>query len=102
MKFYEQKFSTLDLEYCKQYLRIDEDFTEDDNYICLCLEAAKSFVMEYSEKEEQELDEIPYTSIILLKIIAEMYINKTMTITSGMKSDSFTQSLLSKLRSYTV
>lgn len=102
MDFYKQKFSTLSLEYCKQYLRIDEDFTDDDDYISLCLEAGKSFIVQYSEKRVEELDEIPYTSIVLLKVIAEMYTNKTVSSTTGTKTDDFTKMLLSKIRGYTV
>lgn len=100
MELLEQKFSTLDIDFCKRYLRIEDDFVEDDEFIGLCLQGAKYYLLEYSDMTSDQLDKIIYSPIIILRMVAQMYTNKTLEVKSVYKTDPFTKDLLAKLTNY--
>ena len=58
MRISETTFSKVDVEFMKSYLRIDEDFSDDDNEIQVFLDVSRAWIMEHTEKTEEELDEI--------------------------------------------
>lgn len=67
------KINDLDLDFVKNYLRVDYDF--DDNLIDLMIISAKSFIQSYlNQKFEDYGDELPYEFTIAgLTLISEWY-----------------------------
>ena len=51
-----KSFSSLDIYDCKTYLRVDFDF--DDYLIEMMLDAAKSYVQNYTKRTQEDLDKI--------------------------------------------
>ena len=96
------KFSTIDLAFCKSYMRIEEDFTEDDQLIQLYLQSAKAFIMDYTEMDSEQLDEFPFVCIVVLKLVADFYSNKSVYVQNKNSIDPVVESLLSKVRNYNV
>lgn len=95
-------FSTIDINFCKDYLRIDEDFTEDDRLIELYLQSAKQYVLEYTERTEEELDELQFVNLIVLKMVSDFYTNKSAYSKDDKQIDPMLQSLLSNIRKYNI
>lgn len=73
------KFSDIDLAFVKQYLRIEEDFTEDDIEIQLFIDVAKNFVNEQTGLGPAELDVVQSANILYLKLISDLYHNRGAT-----------------------
>lgn len=92
------KFSDIDLDFCKDYLRID--YEDDDVELNLYLISAKAYVCEHSEKSVGELDNIAYAPICVIKLVADMYSNKNATVGNSVKQDLFFEMLMNKIRSY--
>lgn len=92
------KFSDLDVDFCKQYLKIDWD--DDDIEINLYLESAKSFVMQHSEKTEEELDEITFSTICVMKLVSDFYHNRMSHNSVSYGVDNFLKEMLLKIRTY--
>ena len=74
---FQTKFSNLDLDICKKYLNIEEDFKEDDNLIIACLVASKDYICSYTNLNPKVLDTMPSTNIACLLLMSEMYSNRT-------------------------
>lgn len=70
------KFSDIDLEFVKHYLRIEPDMTEDDIELSLIIDTAKGFVVEHTEYTEEELETVKSAIIIYLRMISELYNNR--------------------------
>lgn len=95
------KFSDIDLEFVKQYLRVD--FEDDDIELTLYLEAGKTYVLEHSGKTVQQLDNIKYSVICLLKLVHDFYEQKGAVLNGvNLKSDPVLEMMMSKLRDYTL
>ena len=71
-----KKFSELDIYDCKAYLRIDFDF--DDYLIEMMLDAAKSYVQNYTKRTQEDLDNIPEVALCVLVIMAHLYDHRTL------------------------
>ncbi|MGY3189714.1 head-tail connector protein [Lysinibacillus sp. TE18511] len=71
------KFSDIDLEFAKSYMHIESDFTEDDIQIQLMINSAKGFVITYSKLTAEELDEMTEMTIPYLKLISDLYHERT-------------------------
>lgn len=71
-----KKFSELDIYDCKAYLRIDFDF--DDYLIEMMLDAAKSYVQNYTKRTQEDLDNIPEVALCVLIIMAHLYDHRTL------------------------
>ena len=69
-------FSLLDIYDCKAYLRVDFDF--DDYLIEMMLDAAKSYVKNYTKRTQEDLDNIPEVSLCVLVIMAHLYDHRTL------------------------
>ena len=69
-------FSLLDIYDCKAYLRVDFDF--DDYLIEMMLDAAKSYVKNYTKRTQEDLDKIPEVSLCVLVIMAHLYDHRTL------------------------
>lgn len=96
-------FSSLDLSFCKSYMRIEEDFTEDDSLISLYLQSAKQYIIDYTELTPEELDEYSVVCIVILKMVSDFHLNKT-TYSNKLNTgiDPLVTEMLSKIRNYNV
>lgn len=92
------KVSDIDVDFCKQYLRIDWD--DDDLELNLYLESAKAFLLDHTEKTIDELDEITFATICLLKLVSDFYHNKMSQNASSYGVDEFLGKMLLKIRTY--
>lgn len=102
MNLLSRTFSTLDLAFCKSYMRIDEDFTEDDELIQLYLQSAKQYVLQYTEMTPVELDQLGFVCIVVLKMVSDFHSNKSAYTQGKANIDPMVESLLSKIRNYNV
>lgn len=100
MAILDTKFSTVDVDFVKKYLRIDEEFSDDDLEIQIFIESSKAWILEHTGKTEQDLDEISYSTILLLKYTSDFYIDRTVKSTNKMTIDPVVQMLLDKIRDY--
>lgn len=69
----DDKFS-VGLKEVKNYLRLEEDFTEDDTFLQLALTSAKSFVLNYLGNIEKIPEE---ASIATLVLVSHWYFNRS-------------------------
>lgn len=92
------KFSDIDSAFVKQYMHIEAEFTEDDVTIQLLLDTAKSFILEHSQLTVEELDAAKSVNIIYLKLVSDLYHNRTAT--SGKNVDPFFELVFKNLRNY--
>lgn len=102
MNLFTRTFSTIDVPFCKSYMRIDEDFTEDDELIGLYLQAAKQHILEYTEMTPVELDELSFVCLVVLKIVSDFHSNKSAYSKDRQTIDPMMESLLSKIRNYNI
>lgn len=93
------KVSDIDVDFLKQFLRIDWD--EDDIELQLFLEAAKAYLYDHTEKTPEELDEIKYATICVLKLVSDFYHNKLATNNGkNYVPDSTMEMLMRKIRTF--
>ena len=100
MRISETTFSKVDVEFMKSYLRIDEDFSDDDNEIQVFLDVSRAWIMEHAEMTEEELDKINFATILLLRFTADFYNDRTARYSNKFSIDPVTDMLLTKIRSY--
>ena len=72
--------TTLDLYEAKNFLRVD--FSEDDTFIELALESAKSYVCNYCKRSIKDLDNIPEICMAVLVLTAHFYDNRSLEANS--------------------
>lgn len=100
MALSDMTFSTVDVDFVKSYLRIDEEFADDDIEIQLFLDVARSWVLEHTGMTEEQLDKIHFSTILLLKYTADFYNDRTGKSTNKMVVDPIMDMLLTKIRNY--
>lgn len=71
-----KKLSEIDLYDCKNFLRID--FDEDDLFIEMALDSAKSYVCHYCKRSAEDLDEIPEVCMAVLVLMGHFYDNRSL------------------------
>ncbi len=71
-----KKLSEIDLYDCKNFLRVD--FNEDDLFIEMALESAKSYVCHYCKRSAEDLDKIPEVCMAVLVLMAHFYDNRSL------------------------
>ena len=77
------RFSTISLEDCKKYLRIEDDFNEDDDEIEMHLMSAKALILDNSGMDISMLDDYYFYSVnLVLYIVSDLYHKKEITSTS--------------------
>ncbi|MBW4863756.1 MAG: head-tail connector protein [Paeniclostridium sp.] len=67
------KFSTINISHCKKHLNIEEEFTEDDSLIGICLHAAKDYIKNYTSLTVEQLDGIDSIVIATLVLVSDFY-----------------------------
>lgn len=75
----EMKFTDIDLNFVKHYLRIEDDYNDDDIEVQLFIDTAKGFVMEQTEMTEDELNDVKTANIVYLLMISDLYGNRSAT-----------------------
>jgi len=81
------------LEFVKSYLRIDEDFEEDDVELMIDIKSAQSYVRNYLKLEPNE--QMSFELLMpILAMIAYFYENKSPLSKSTEKLDSLFSSML--------
>lgn len=70
---HEIKFSEITISDCKKHLNIEEEFTEDDYLIQICLEAAREYVFDYTSLTLEELDKSYSIVIAVLVLVTDFY-----------------------------
>lgn len=78
-----QKISDIAVEDLADYLRIDELTTDESATLATMLEAAKAYIMHYTGRTLEELDNYADVVIVALVLIEDMYDNRTMYVDSG-------------------
>lgn len=78
-----QKISDISVEDLADYLRIDELTTDESATLATMLEAAKAYIMHYTGRTLEELDNYADIVIVALVLIEDMYDNRTMYVDSG-------------------
>lgn len=69
-------FNSVDLPFIKEYLRIEEDYTDEDVFLRTCLAAGKSYIKNYLG----DIEEIPTeATIALLALISHWYNLRSIT-----------------------
>lgn len=71
-----KKLSEIDLIDAKSFLRID--FDEDDYFIEIALDCAKSYISSYTKLTPEELDGIPEACMCALVLCANFYDNRNL------------------------
>ena len=93
-------FLTIDVEFLKKYLRIDEDFSDDDIELQLYIDAARSLIEDHTEMTSEQLDEIKFSAILLLKYASDFYTERGVKSSIKFANDPTVQMLLDKIRTY--
>lgn len=71
-----KKLSEIDIFDCKDFLRVD--FDDDDFFIEMALDCAKSYICNYCKRTIEDLDNIPEVCMAALIITAHFYDNRSL------------------------
>lgn len=86
----------LDLEYAKEYLRIDDEYEND--FILDLIETSGIYI-DSMVGEEYKADEklVKLADVLQLKLISDMYETRSADVPSNIKQDRIVTSILDKL-----
>lgn len=90
----------IDLDFIKHYLRIEEEFEEDDNELEVFLYIAKEYLKEVCSLTEEEYLKAHTLVPALLILVSEMYEQRSSTIPSNSKANSILQRYINTHRSF--
>lgn len=97
-----KKFSEVNVEDCKRHMRIEPDFTEDDQDIYDKLSTAKVLILDNAGFDIAFLDNYAvYSTTLLLHIVSELYHNRNMTAEKTQLHPLY-QMMMSKVRAFNV
>lgn len=90
------KLSEIDVPFVKEYLRQDGD--EDDKLIEAILEGAKDYIVKYTGKSLEQLEESKDLTIAVLVLCAEFYDNRTISVNEriNLRINSMLESLMGR------
>lgn len=92
---FEYSISQIDLVIAKDYLKVEQDFTDDDNLIKMCVAGAISAVCSATSKTVLELDFDSSATVACMMILGEMYENRIVSIDGSKKINDMLGFLLS-------
>lgn len=72
------KINEVNIEYIKQYLRIDGE--NDDVLLSIILEASKTYIENFTGQDYNYLNSKPDITIALLSLCADLYENREYTV----------------------
>lgn len=92
----------LDLDLAKKYLNIDENFTDDDEFIELCLVSAKSYIQSYLNWGNlYEVENLPTELTIAALLLMSHFYEQRKIVDSNTKEVTMTlSSILNLHKSY--
>lgn len=94
------KLDNINLDFVKNYLRIDEDFTEDDKELELYMLSARSYIENYLNCNLSDFEGInPELNIAFLMLINHFYENKT-AVANNSRLDFFFRQILTMHRNF--
>lgn len=94
------KISQIDLDFIKHYLRIEEEFEEDDNELEIFLYIAKEYLKEICSLTEDEFFIADTLAPALLILVSEMYEQRSSTIPSNSKANPILQRYINTHRKF--
>lgn len=72
-----------DLDLCKDFLGIEQEFTLDNNLIWVLMDASASYVRNYTQMSDEDLDKHHESSLVFLMLMSEFYLNRTVSQSTG-------------------
>ena len=79
--------SEIDLNFIKHYLRIEEEFIDDDNEITMFWNVAEQYLKSVCDLTEEEYLNADTLVPALLLLISEMYLERSAVISSNTKAN---------------
>lgn len=77
----------VNLDFIKHYLRIEEEFTEDDEEISIFWQVAEQYLKEVCSLTDEEYSQANTLVPALLILISEMYLERSAVISSNTKAN---------------
>ena len=69
-----------DLDLCKDFLGIEQEFILDNNLIWVLMDASASYVRNYTQMSDENLDQHHESSLVFLMLLSEFYLNRTVSL----------------------
>jgi len=92
------RISDIDLDFVKHYLRIEEEFEEDDNEIEMFMYVAKEYLMQVCSLSEEEYLQANTLVPALLILVSEMYEYRSALVSSNTKANYLIQRYINTYR----
>ncbi|SCH68017.1 Phage gp6-like head-tail connector protein [uncultured Clostridium sp.] len=90
----------INLDFIKHYLRIEEEFTEDDNELEVFLHIAKDYLMQVCGITEEEYLQANTLAPALLILVSEMYEQRSSIVPSNSKANPILQRYINTHRKF--
>lgn len=90
----------IDLDFMKNYLRVEQEFTEDDMEIELFMQVAKEYLMQVCVLTEEEYLQANTLAPALLILVSEMYEYRSALIPTNTKANLILQRYMNVHRKY--
>ena len=89
----------IDLKKAKEHIRVD--YKDEDDYIELLIDTSLIYIDSMvGEKYKEDEKMVKLADLLQLKLISDMYEQRSSDIQNNMKIDRITNSILDKLSSY--
>ena len=88
----------INLEFIKHYLRIEEEFEDDDNEIEMFMYVAKEYLMQVCSLSEEEYLQANTLVPALLILVSEMYEYRSAIVPSNTKANYLIQRYINTYR----
>lgn len=72
-----------DIDLAKSFLGIEYDFHEDDTLIWVLADASASYIRNYTQMTDGQLDQHHESSLVFLMLLSEFYLNRTVSLSTG-------------------
>lgn len=77
----------INLDFIKNYLRIESEFTDDDNEIIMFWQVAEQYLKTVCDLTDEEYSQANTLVPALLLLISEMYLERSAVISSNTKAN---------------
>ena len=94
------KIKDIDLDFIKHYLRIEEEFEEDDNELEIFLYIAKEYLKEICGLTEEQYLQANTLVPALLILVSEMYEYRSALVASNTKANYLIQRYINTHRKF--
>ena len=72
-----------DINLAKSFLGIEYDFHEDDTLIWVLMDASSSYVRNYTQMSDEDLNKYHESSLVFLMLMSEFYLNRSVSLSTG-------------------